>query len=319
MRVIRRLSCVLAAVLVAVPAAAAPGKLTISTATWVGYGALYLARDLGYFKEGGLDVDLIQSDDTVSLGATLASGAISGAAGEVDYMLPIRKNVCIKGVVALDESAGADGILTTPDIDDLSKLKGKEIAASEPALPNIFLSFVLKKAGLSRSDVTILNMAPQDAAAAFIAGRVPVAVTFEPSLTFVQNNRKGLILVTSRDAPGLISDLVYLRCDVIASQPNDVRTLVKGLFKADAYIEDHQVEAYDIMRKYVGGFLGTEADFATAAKGVKYYDHDTTVKFLGTTAQPGTVMDTVKFIGEVWGPIIPKSDYSDLFDPSFID
>ena len=316
----RKISGVLVAlaVLAGAPSPAAAGKLTLSTGMWVGYGALYLARDLGYFRDGGVEVELLQAEDSLSFSASLASGAVSGSAAEVDIMLPIRKSVCVKGVVALDDSSGADGILTTDAITDLSQLKGQSIAVPEPGYPNVFLSYALQKAGLARSDVTLMNMRPDDAAAAFIAGRVAVAVTYEPSLTFVADAHKGRVLFNSSQAPGLIADLVYLRCDVIDQQPQDVRALVAALFKADDYIAAHPAEAYDIMRKYVGGFLGSQADFAAAAKGVKYYDHAMNLKFLGTKEQPGDVMTTVGFVEQVWGPIIQHYSYDALFDPSFI-
>jgi NitT/TauT family transport system substrate-binding protein len=306
------------AVLAGTPSPAAAGKLTLSTGMWVGYGALYLARDLGYFKEAGVEVELLQSEDPLSFSASLASGAVSGSAAEVDIMLPIRKTVCAKGVVALDDSSGADGILTTDAITELRQLKGQSIAVSEPGYPNVFLGYALQQAGLQRSDVTLMNMRPDDAAAAFIAGRVAVAVTYEPSLTFVADAHQGRVLFNSSQAPGLIADLVYLRCEVIEQQPQDVRALVAALFKADDYIAAHPDEAYDIMRKYVGGFLATRADFAAAAKGVKYYDRAMNLKFLGTKAQPGDVMATVGFVEQVWGPIVEHYSYDALFDPSFI-
>lgn len=300
-------------------AEAEPGKLTISTGMWVGYGAVYLARDLGYFKDAGLEVTLIQSEDPLSLSASLASGTISGSSAEVDIMLPIRKNVCVKGVVTLDDSAGADGIVVQDAITELAQLKGKQIAVPEPGYPNVFLNYVLAQAGIARSEVTLLNMRPDDAAAAFIAGQVPVAVTYEPSLTFVTDTHKGRVLFTSRQAPGLIADLIYLRCAVIAEQPKDVRALTQAVLKAADFIKAHPDEAYDVMRKYVGGFLATHEDFANAAKGVTYYDRALNSRYLGTAEHPGTVMDTVSFIEKVWGPIIEHYDYSDLFDPSFTE
>lgn len=300
------------------PARAEAGKLAISTGLWVGYGPLYLARDLGYFKENGLEVEITPSDDAMASMASLVAGRISGSSAEVDLMLPARKNACFKGVVALDDSAGADGILVAGDVKDLSALKGQEIAVPEFGWPNVFFGYVLKKAGLSRSDVQVVTMKPEDSAAAFIAGRVPVAVTYEPSLTFAQENHKGRVLFDSSQAPGLIADLIYLRCDVIAAQPDDVRALVNGLFKADEYIKSNRDAAYDIMRQYVGGFLATREDFAAAARGVTYYDHDRNLAYLGSAAQPGGVMDTVRLVYDLWGPNLPAYGYADLFDPSFI-
>jgi NitT/TauT family transport system substrate-binding protein len=285
---------------------------------WVGYGPLYLARDLGMFKKYGLDVELSATDDVLAETALVSSGVMSGVATEVDTMMSTRKTLCTKGVVALDDSAGADGILARDDITALSQMKGKEIGVSETGLPNIFFTYALEKAGLTRDDVTILNMKPEDAAAAFIAGRIPVAVTYEPSLTFVADAHKGHVLFDSAQAPGLIADLVYLRCDVIEKQPDDIRALVKGLYDAVDYVAANPDKAYDVMRKSVGGYLGTTEDFAKAAKGVTYYGRDLDRSYLGTADKPGQVMDTVRFIYKVWGPILPDYSYSDLFDPEFL-
>ncbi len=295
------------------------GKLTISTGMWVGYGALYLARDLGYFRTGGLDVELTQSSDFFATITALAADQISGSAAQVDLMLQARGRVCVKGVVTLDDSSGADGILAADDIGSLDQMKGKEIAVYEAGAPNVFFNYALEQAGLARSDVTVLNMRPEDAAAAFMAGRVAVAVTYEPSLTFARNAHRGRILYTSRAAPGLIADLVYLRCALIEQQPDDVAALVKGLLEADDYIAAHPDEAYDIMRKYVGGFLGTRADFAGAATGVTYYGRALNHSYLGSLDAPGDVMKTVEFVTKVWNTGIPTYTYADLFDPRYLD
>jgi len=64
-RIVRTFACT--ALAAGMAATAQAGTLSIGHTTWVGYGTLYLARDLGYFKEarprpatdhhrGGLDV-----------------------------------------------------------------------------------------------------------------------------------------------------------------------------------------------------------------------------------------------------------------------
>ncbi len=315
-RYLTTLACM--ALMMGNPVQAADNKLTLSTGNWVGYGALYLARDLGYFKDQGLTVELVQLEDAMALNAMLVSGQVDGSAAEVDIMLTSRKSVCTKAVVALDDSSGADGLVATNDITSLSDLKGKTIAAVEPGQPNVFFSYILRKAGLTRNDVTELVMEPSDAAAAFMAGRVPVAVTYEPSLTFITEAHKGHILFDSSQAPGLIADFVNMRCDIIDKRRADVQILVDGILKADEYIKTNPTQAYGIMRKYVGGFLDDTDKFAHAAKGVTYYDGAKNLPFMGTPDHPGTIMQTVDFIYDVWGPIIPRYSYTELFDPSFL-
>jgi NitT/TauT family transport system substrate-binding protein len=52
---------------------------------WVGYGPLYLARDKGFFKEAGVQVDLIVLTGLAERNSALRSGKLDGLAAPVDY------------------------------------------------------------------------------------------------------------------------------------------------------------------------------------------------------------------------------------------
>ena len=40
------------------------GSLKLAHSTWVGYGPFYIARDKGFFKDEGVDVELTIMEDT---------------------------------------------------------------------------------------------------------------------------------------------------------------------------------------------------------------------------------------------------------------
>src|SRR5690606_23200975 len=123
-----------------------------------------------------------------------------------------------------------------------------------------WLAYLLKNAGMSMGDIKVQNMTADDAATAFIAGRIPAAVTWEPHLSMVRQKQQGKVLVDSTSTPGVIVDVVALNCDVIDKQPDDVKALVKGLYKAVQYTKEHPQEAYAIMAKGVGGYLSDPKD-----------------------------------------------------------
>ena len=50
---------------------------------------------------------------------------------------------------------------------------------------------------MTMSDITVQNMTADDAATAFIAGRVPAAVTWEPHLSMVRTKQQGKVLIDS--------------------------------------------------------------------------------------------------------------------------
>ncbi len=160
--------------LASVPAEA--GKISLGMTTWVGYGPLFLARDPGYFKDKGLELDPKTIEDLYM--PAVVSGSLQGAASTVDELLKYRsKDFCFKFVAALDESHGGDGVITQDDVPDLAALKGKQIALNEGSTSEFWFNYLLHKNNLERKDFDVVNLTADDAASAFIAGRVPAAVS----------------------------------------------------------------------------------------------------------------------------------------------
>jgi NitT/TauT family transport system substrate-binding protein len=319
-RIARSFACT--ALAAGMAASAQAGTLSIGHTTWVGYGTLYLARDLGYFKDAGLDLQLTTIEEASMYMAAQASGQLSGSASTIDEILKYRsKDFCFKAVAALDESHGGDGIVVSNDIADIQGLKGKSVAVNEGSVSQFWLSYLLKNAGMSMADIEVQNMTADDAASAFIAGRVPAAVTWEPNLTMVKQKGAGKVLVDSSATPGVIVDVVALDCGVIEKQPEDVKALVAGLYKAVEYTKSHPKEAYAIMAKGVGGYLSKPEDLAEAAKGVKFYDQAMSEKLLGTPGHEGDIAGIISLANETWSMLQGKPyavKYSDLVDTSFV-
>ncbi|MBN7822796.1 ABC transporter substrate-binding protein [Bowmanella yangjiangensis] len=298
-RFVRTFACT--ALAAGMAASAQAGTLSIGHTTWVGYGTLYLARDLGYFKDAGLDLQLTTIEEASMYMAAQASGKLSGSASTIDEILKYRsKDFCFKAVAALDESHGGDGIVVQEGIADVQGLKGKAVAVNEGSVSQFWLSYLLKKAGMSMSDIEVQNMTADDAASAFIAGHVPAAVTWEPNLTMVKQKGSGKVLVDSGETPGVIVDVVALDCDVIEKQPE---------------------KAHEIMAKGVGGYLSDPKDLAEAAKGVKFYDQAMSEKLLGTPGKAGDIAEIIKLANETWSSLQGKPyavSYEDLVDTSFV-
>jgi NitT/TauT family transport system substrate-binding protein len=107
-----RITCPLAVTAIAATVATSvqAGTLSIDHTTWVGYGTLHLAQDLGYFKENGLTVELPGVEEAEMYMAAQASGELSGSTSTIDEVLKYRSQFCFKAVAALDDSHGGDGV-----------------------------------------------------------------------------------------------------------------------------------------------------------------------------------------------------------------
>src|SRR5471030_2223650 len=130
----------LTAIAAGVAGGAQAGTLSIGHTTWVGYGTLYLAQDLGYFKEKGLTVELPTIEEASMYMAAQASGKLSGSESTLDEILKYRPQFCFKAVAALDESYGGDGVVVSNGINSLQDLKGKAVAVNEGSVSQFWLA-----------------------------------------------------------------------------------------------------------------------------------------------------------------------------------
>ncbi len=298
------------------------GQMRLGMTTWVGYGPMFLARDKGFFKENGLDVELQIIEDAALYMAAFAAGKLDGNASTLDEIMKYRsEDFCFKAVIALDDSHGGDGVLAKDGINSLKELKGMEVGMNQGSVSQFWFNILLKREGMTESDVKITNMTADDAAAAFIAGQIPAAITWEPHLSLVRSKKTGKVLIDSSETPGLIVDVVDLGCDYIKNNPKDVEAFVKGVYKAVDFIKSNPDEAYAIMAKGVGGYLENPADFAEAAKGVRFYDQARSVEFFGTP-EKGEAADLIKLGDEIWSgfeKMKMKVDYNTIVDTTFLN
>jgi NitT/TauT family transport system substrate-binding protein len=300
--IVYRLTLFVVALLsLSVSATSSAESFKISHTTWVGYGPLYLARDLGFFEEEGVDVELIVMEETTLRTAALMGGQVEGSAGTADeYPLYMRGDSCLRYVLALDESAGGDGIVALKEIRSVSDLKGHKVAFNESSVSQFWLNVLLIEAGLSQNDIEMINMTATDAGTAFMAEQVDAAVTWEPHLTQGKNSEHGHLLIDSSASPGVIIDILVVRCDVAENRADDIKSIVRGWNRAVDYWRENPEKANAIMAKGVGGWLEDPAEFAATLTGVNFIDGDTNKAYFGSPSSPGPLYDTVQFAIDIW-------------------
>ncbi|MBZ6572191.1 ABC transporter substrate-binding protein [Klebsiella grimontii] len=238
---------------------------------WLGYGQWHIASAKNLFEKEGLkQVEIINFAEDKDINAALASGQIDAAnIATHTAMGMISAGLPVKIVLLLDQSNSADAILATKDILSIKDLKGKQVAYEEGTTSDILLRSAIASEGLSFNDIKPVPMPAASAGNAIIAGRVPVAVTYEPYLSMAQKSDTNLkILYSGSSDPGLISDVLVIRDDFIKTHPDAIKALIQTWGKALDYYNANTTEGRAIISKAVGT---TPEDLNTAFDGVKYF------------------------------------------------
>jgi NitT/TauT family transport system substrate-binding protein len=308
----------IAATLIAavLPTQAQDTKVAIGISGWTGFAPLTLAKEAGLFKKHGLDVT-IKKIPQKDRHLAIASGDIQCAATTVETWIVWNANgVATTQIFQLDKSYGADGMVVKPHITKISDLKGKTVAASAPGTaPYFTLAWFLAKNGLSVKDVNIVNLEPQAAANAMIAGtaNLDAAMTYEPYLSAVRAKPEaGKIIATTLDYP-MVMDTFGCTPKFLADNPKAAKALADGYFDALEMIKAEPQKAFAIM----GADVKQSAEqFEASQKYLRWQDRAANQKFFaGEHAQFSKEAAELLLAA---GIIRQIPDLSKLADTSFI-
>ena len=254
-------------------------KVAVGISGWTGFAPLTLAKEAGIFRKNGLDVS-IKKIPQKDRHLAIASGDVQCAATTVETWVVWNANgVATTQIFQLDKSYGADGMVVKPGITKISDLKGKTVAASAPGTsPYFALAWMLKKNGMSTKDVKVVNLEPQAAANAMIAGTagVDAAMTYEPYLGAVRARPEaGRIIATTLDYP-MVMDTFGCTPKFLSENPKAAKALADSYFEALEMIQKEPKKSFEIMGADVK--QSGEA-FETSSKFLRWQDRAANAKF----------------------------------------
>lgn len=224
--------------------------LRIATNVWPGYEPLYLARSMGEFDDGS--VELVEMPSATEVMRAYKNRLVDGAGITLDEALVLAQHHDDFAILAvMDYSNGADVILGRPPVDSMTDLCGKRVGVENTALGAFFLSRALQVAGVPCGTVTPVHMLVDEHEQAYKEAKVDAVVTFEPVRTLLL--KAGAVkLFDSSMIPGEIVDVLIVRKRLIEEKPESLRRLLRGWFAALERIEKQSDAAMASMAARLG-------------------------------------------------------------------
>ncbi|MDX2098592.1 MAG: ABC transporter substrate-binding protein [Leptolyngbyaceae cyanobacterium bins.59] len=218
-----------------------PVPLRVGSNVWPGFESLYLARDLGYYKDPS--IQLVSYPSATEVTRAFRNGELEVAALTLDETLALAETEPnIRILLVTDISNGADVILGKPDLKTLQDLKGKRVGVESSALGAYVLSRALDQTKLSPQEIRIVSLGASEHELAFKQGRVDAIVTFDPTRSNLIAGGANL-LFDSRQIPGEVVDVLVVRQELLERRHATMKALVEGWFKALDYLAQNPEDA----------------------------------------------------------------------------
>ena len=227
-----------------------------------------LCEKLGFFKEQGLDVELINSRAGVEAENELLAGAVQGVVGFYDHTIDLQaKGKSITSIVQLSQAPGEVEMLSTKDgvIKTPADFKGKTLGVTGLGSSTDFLTqYIVTRAGLKPGEFTLL---PVGAGNTFVAAikqdQIQAGMTTEPTIGQLQKMGAATVMVDLRTPESTLAALggpypaasFYVQSTWLDGHSDEAQKLTNALVKTLHWIHDHSAEEIaDQMPKdyYVG-------------------------------------------------------------------
>jgi len=215
------------------------------------YLPLTIAEQLGYFKAEGLDAEIID----FAGGSRALQAVIGGSADVVSGAFEHTVNMQFKGQAmrAFVLQGRAPQIVlgvstkTMPNFKSVADLKGKKIGVTAPgSSTNVMLNFVLAKAGLKSTDVSVIGVgASNGAVAAMRSGQIDAISNLDPVISLLQRSGDLRVVSDTRDPAEaekvfggpMPAGCLYAPQAFIDKHPNTVQAMTNAMVRALKWIQ----------------------------------------------------------------------------------
>ena len=210
------------------------------------YAPQYVSVHNNYFKDEGLDVEILLTPGADKVTAALLSGDVeigfSGSEATI-YVYNGGEKDYLKTFAQLTQKDGSF-IVSREKIDnfDISMLKGKYyIGGRLGGMPEMTLEYILAKNGIKTSDLTIdTSIAFASMGGAFIGGTGDFVSLFEPNATQIQNEGYGYIVASLGELGGVIPYTSYsAKSSYLENNTDTIKIFTRAIQKGLDFVHNN--------------------------------------------------------------------------------
>lgn len=215
------------------------------------YAPQYLADSLGFFKDEGLDVEIILTNGADAVAASVMSGDVNiGLCGSEQTIYTYNRGAddYLVNFSALTKKDGSFLIARSKnDNFKIEDLKGTHIIAGRKGgMPAMTLQYVLNQKGISLDDINFdTSIAFAAMSGSFISGNGDYVSLFEPNALALEKEEKGFVVASLGELGGTVPYTAYnSKLSYIKDNPEIIESFTKAIDRALEYVKVHS--EYDI-------------------------------------------------------------------------
>ena len=235
------------------------------------YAPQYVAINNGYFKDYGIDIELMtgQGADAVMTSVLSGEAQIGFAGPEASIYVYNEGKEDYTQVFAQLTKRDGSFLVSKDKLSDFKweYLKGKTIIPGRKGgVPYMTLEYVIKQHGLNpKTDLKLDDSIKFDLmASAFTSGSADFVTLFEPTASNIQNLGKGYIVASVGEESGEIPYTAYFaKKSYIQKNEQTIQDFTNAIYKGQKWVKEHTSK--EIAETIQNFFPGTDLNLLETA------------------------------------------------------
>ncbi len=221
-------------------------------------------------KKYDVDIDITLVNDYVESINLYTSGEFDACAmANMDALtIPAAGGVDSSAIIMGDFSNGNDGIVMKHG-NSVKDLRGRDVNLVELSVSHYLLSRALQMNGMTERDLNkVINTSDADIASLFVSDPNGAAVTWNPPLQTVRNDKGAKLIFDSSQIPEEIMDLLVVRTN---TSDNFKKAMVGAWYELMGRLHTRGKDADALIAEMAANAGGTEAEFRAQLKTTYLY------------------------------------------------
>ncbi len=214
---------------------------------------LYIAQDRGFFRQEGLDADVVQVRGNIALAALLA-GETHAANNVGTIIRALERNDAPIKIVSMSLKRNLFWVVTRPEFKSATELKGKILGTTTiGGAQHLAAARFLRRAGLD-PDKDITVMAAGDVPAqlqSLVSGVMQVAALSPPTVILARDKYKLRILGSTVDDVINLQNGLAVPERLLRERRDLVKRILRARARANRYFWEDEKGTAEVLAKYL--------------------------------------------------------------------
>jgi len=246
---------------------------------WMYYGShagFAYGKDKGIYKAAGINLDIRSGNGSGSAHRLVVNGDSQFSYGSCGSMTKLASQGAPLISVGVIDAMGTEAVLVRPEtgIKSVKDLKGKKILTTANAGVNTFFPIVLKNAGLTDADVTLVNVADGALVSSYLQGAgdsvgMLGGLDDKPAEIKAAGGKEPVGMPYSDYGVNQVGYCIVTTKDMVKNKADLVKRFVQATMKAYGETLKNPDAAINSMGDIVGGTMNEDQGKAQAKEVLK--------------------------------------------------